>query len=64
MGPNLAAVLSALGGFLDGDVLDWSIGGTPPVSIAGPLGHKGHGITNSHNKCVDQSSCSQTIRSL
>ena len=50
MGPNLALVLAALGGVLDGDILDWSIGGTPPVSIGGITGHLGHGISGSHNK--------------
>jgi hypothetical protein len=50
MGPNLALILAALGGVLDGDVLDWSIGGTPPVSIAGVVGNQGHGISGSHNK--------------
>lgn len=50
MGTQLATVLAALGGFLDGDVTAWSIGGTPPVSIAGLLGNKGNGISASHNK--------------
>ena len=50
MGPNLAAFLAALGASIDGDGLAWSIGGTPTVAQAGPLGHLGHGISGSHNK--------------
>lgn len=50
MGPQLAIFLAALGATIDGDGTAWSIGGTPTVAIAGPLGAKGNGISGSHNK--------------
>lgn len=50
MGPLLATFLSALGGALDGDLLNWSIGGTPSVAQGGVTGALGNGLSGSHNK--------------
>jgi hypothetical protein len=50
MGPTLALFLSALGGAIDGDVLNWSIGGTPSLAQGGVTGILGNGLTGSHNK--------------
>lgn len=50
MGPQLAAFLAVLGASIDGDGTSWSIGGTPPVGIGGPLSSRGRGISGSHNK--------------
>lgn len=50
MGPILAAFLSALGGALDGDLLNWSIGGTPSLAQGGLTGMLGNGLSGSHNK--------------
>jgi hypothetical protein len=50
MGPSLALFLSALGGALDGDVLNWSVGGTPSLAQGGATGILGNGLTGSHNK--------------
>lgn len=49
MGPGLAAFLAVYGAVIDGSGTAWSIGGTPPASLAGPLGG-GNGISGSHNK--------------
>lgn len=51
MGVDLAAFLAVFGAVIDGSGLAWSIGGTPPASIAGLLGG-GNGISGSHNKYV------------
>ena len=53
MGAGLAAFLAAFGAAIDGDGTAWSIGGTPPASIAGPLGAQGNGISGSHNKYIN-----------
>jgi hypothetical protein len=50
MGPILSTFLSVLGGALDGDLLNWSIGGTPSLAQGGPTGILGNGLTGSHNK--------------
>ncbi|CZT15146.1 related to oxidase [Ramularia collo-cygni] len=50
MGTDLAAFLAVLGGALDGDLLSWSIAGTPPAGVGGPLSSNGNGLTGSHNK--------------
>lgn len=51
MGDDLAAFLSALGALIDsGDLESWSIGGTPPAGVGGPLAQGGHGLDGSHNK--------------
>lgn len=50
MGPDLAGFLAVFGADVDGDGTAWSIGGTPPAGVGGPLATQGHGITNSHNK--------------
>lgn len=50
MGQNLALFLSVLGGALDGDILNWSMGGTPSLAQGGPTGILGNGLTGSHNK--------------
>lgn len=50
MGPLLAVFLSALGGALDGDILDWSVGGTPSLAQGGVTGILGNGLIGSHNK--------------
>jgi len=50
MGPRLAVFLSALGGALDGDILNWSIGGTPSFAQGGATGVLGNGLVGSHNK--------------
>jgi hypothetical protein len=50
MGPLLAVFLSALGGAIDGDLLNWSMGGTPSLAQGGPTGILGNGLTGSHNK--------------
>jgi hypothetical protein len=50
MGPLLSIFLSALGGAIDGDVLNWSIGGTPSLAQGGVTGILGHGLIGSHNK--------------
>ncbi|KAF2849730.1 Cloroperoxidase [Plenodomus tracheiphilus IPT5] len=50
MGPLLATFLSALGGALDGDLLNWSIGGTPSLAQGGVTGQLGNGLSGSHNK--------------
>lgn len=50
MGPLLSIFLSALGGALDGDILNWSMGGTPSVAQGGITGVLGNGLTGSHNK--------------
>lgn len=49
MGPDLGAFLAVFGAAIDGSGLAWSIGGTPPASVA-PLGLGGNGISGSHNK--------------
>jgi hypothetical protein len=50
MGPILATFLAALGGAIDGDVLNWSMGGTPTVAQGGLTGPLGNGLIGSHNK--------------
>ncbi|KAL6704030.1 hypothetical protein ACN47E_008794 [Coniothyrium glycines] len=50
MGPLLATFLSVLGGALDGDILNWSIGGTPSLAQGGVTGVLGNGLSGSHNK--------------
>jgi hypothetical protein len=50
MGPILALFLSVLGGALDGDILNWSMGGTPSLAQGGATGILGNGLTGSHNK--------------
>jgi hypothetical protein len=50
MGPILSIFLSALGGALDGDLLDWSMGGTPSLAQGGATGILGNGLIGSHNK--------------
>ena len=50
MGPILAAFLSALGGAIDGDLLNWSMGGTPSLAQGGATGILGNGLSGSHNK--------------
>ncbi|KAF2206480.1 hypothetical protein CERZMDRAFT_72150 [Cercospora zeae-maydis SCOH1-5] len=50
MGPALAAFLAVLGASIDGDGTSWSIHGTPPRGVGGPLARFGHGISGSHNK--------------
>lgn len=48
MGVALAAFLSVLGGALDGNILTWSMGGTPDGLLGGAL--NGNGLSGSHNK--------------
>lgn len=50
MGPLLSIFLSALGGAIDGDILNWSMGGTPSLAQGGVTGVLGNGISGSHNK--------------
>jgi hypothetical protein len=50
MGPLLSIFLSALGGALDGDLLNWSMGGTPSLAQGGATGILGNGLSGSHNK--------------
>lgn len=50
MGTVLATFLSALGGVLDGDILNWSMGGTPSLAQGGATGILGNGLVGSHNK--------------
>jgi hypothetical protein len=50
MGPNLALFLSVYGGAIDGDVLSWSLGGTPSLAQGGVTGILGNGLIGSHNK--------------
>ncbi|KAJ4343710.1 hypothetical protein N0V95_006540 [Ascochyta clinopodiicola] len=50
MGTQLSLFLSVLGGALDGDLLNWSIGGTPSVAQGGVTGVLGNGLSGSHNK--------------
>ena len=50
MGPLLAVFLSVLGGAIDGDLLNWSIGGTPSLAQGGATGILGNGLIGSHNK--------------
>lgn len=50
MGADLSIFLAVLGGLLDGDLVSWSMGGTPPVGVGGPLANQGTGLIGSHNK--------------
>ena len=51
MGEDLAAFLAILGALIDsGDLMAWSIGGTPPPGVGGPLAQGGNGLIGSHNK--------------
>lgn len=50
MGPVLAGFLSILGGALDGDLANWSMGGTPTLAQGGATGILGNGLSGSHNK--------------
>lgn len=47
MGEDLATFLAVLGAALDGDLLAWSVGGTPATTIAVD---GGNGLIGSHNK--------------
>jgi hypothetical protein len=49
MSADLSAFLSLYGAAIDGSGTGWSIGGTPPASLAHPLGG-GNGLSGSHNK--------------
>ncbi|USW58199.1 Putative chloroperoxidase [Septoria linicola] len=50
MGPILAAFLAVLGATIDGDGTSWSVHGTPPLGVGGPLARFGNGLSGSHNK--------------
>ncbi|EME46746.1 hypothetical protein DOTSEDRAFT_169550 [Dothistroma septosporum NZE10] len=51
MGADLAGFLEVLGALIDsGDLMSWSIGGTPGPGIGGPLASGGNGLIGSHNK--------------
>ncbi|KAF2160337.1 hypothetical protein M409DRAFT_70503 [Zasmidium cellare ATCC 36951] len=51
MGTDLSAFLAILGALIDsGDLMAWSIGGTPPPGVGGLLAQNGHGLIGSHNK--------------
>lgn len=50
MGPLLSITLSALGGAIDGDILNWSMGGKPSLAQGGATGILGNGLIGSHNK--------------
>lgn len=51
MGEDLAGFLAILGALIDsGDLQAWSIGGTPPPGVGGPLAQGGNGLIGSHNK--------------
>ncbi|KAJ4338332.1 hypothetical protein N0V87_004100 [Didymella glomerata] len=50
MGPQLSLFLSVLGGAIDGDLLNWSMGGTPTLAQGGATGVLGNGLIGSHNK--------------
>lgn len=51
MGTDLSGFLAILGALIDsGDLMAWSIGGTPPPGVGGPLAQGGHGLIGSHNK--------------
>lgn len=51
MGADLAAFLAILGALIDsGDLMAWSMGGTPGPGIGGLLASKGNGLIGSHNK--------------
>ncbi|KAL1795540.1 hypothetical protein ACET3X_005764 [Alternaria dauci] len=50
MGPLLSIFLSVLGGALDGDLLNWSMGGRPSLAQGGATGVLGNGLSGSHNK--------------
>ncbi|PPJ52290.1 hypothetical protein CBER1_09557 [Cercospora berteroae] len=51
MGTDLAAFLGVLGALIDsGDLMAWSMGGTPPPGVGSPLAQGGNGLTGSHNK--------------
>jgi hypothetical protein len=50
MGPVLSTFLSTLGGALDGDILNWSMGSTPSLTQGGATGILGNGLIGSHNK--------------
>lgn len=43
MGVQLAAFLAVLGAGIDGDGISWSIHGTPPPGVGGPLSGFGNG---------------------
>jgi hypothetical protein len=50
MGPLLSTFLSVLGGAIDGDILNWSMAGTPSLAQGGVTGVLGNGLVGSHNK--------------
>jgi hypothetical protein len=50
MGSLLSIFLSAFGGAIDGDILNWSMGGTPSLAQGGATGVLGNGLIGSHNK--------------
>ncbi|KAF3037471.1 hypothetical protein E8E12_003210 [Didymella heteroderae] len=50
MGPLLSLFLSVYGGAIDGDITNWSMGGTPTLAQGGVTGVLGNGLIGSHNK--------------
>ncbi|KAF7189733.1 Dothistromin biosynthesis peroxidase dotB [Pseudocercospora fuligena] len=50
MGPLLSGFLSVLGAAIDGDLMAWSMGGTPTIAQGGVTGPLGNGLIGSHNK--------------
>lgn len=46
MGTDLSAFLAVLGALIDsGDLMAWSMGGTPPPGVGSPLAQRGTGLT-------------------
>jgi hypothetical protein len=57
MGPDLALFLSVLGALIDsGDLMSWSMGGTPPPGVGPSAAQNGHGLIGSHNKYENDAS--------
>jgi hypothetical protein len=57
MGPDLALFLSVLGALLDsGDLMSWSMGGTPPPGVGPAAAQRGNGLIGSHNKYENDAS--------
>ena len=51
MGADLSAFLAILGALIDsGDLMAWSMGGTPPPGVGSLAAQNGHGLIGSHNK--------------
>lgn len=50
MGSLLSIFLSVFGGAIDGDILNWSMGGTPTLAQGGATGILANGLIGSHNK--------------